>query len=79
MLGEGVQDSHHGPQLGKDSYLQVRKGAVLLVSKHTTVCCEVLNAQLVGKRGRRPQKVGPGPGQGADTFPVHMQGQQNLI
>lgn len=77
MLGEGVQDSPHGPQLGEDSYLEVRKGTVLLVSEHTTICREVLNAQLVGKQGRQAQKVGPG--QGADIFPVHMQGQQNLI
>jgi hypothetical protein len=33
-----------GLGLGEDSYLQVRKGAVLLISKHTTVCCEILNA-----------------------------------
>lgn len=65
------------PRLGEDSYLQVSKGTVLLIPKHTTVRREVLNAQLVGKQERRPQKVGPG--QGADTFPVHLQGQQNLI
>lgn len=63
--------------LGEDSYLQVRKGAVLLVSKHATICCEVLNAQLVGKQERWPQRIGPR--QGADAFPVHLQGQQNLI
>lgn len=53
-----MQDSPQGPQLGEDAYLQVRKGAVLLVSKHTPVCCEVLDAQLVGKQGRRLRRLG---------------------
>lgn len=51
MLGEGAQDGLQGLQLGEDPYLQVREGTVLLVSKHATIRCEVLDAQLVGKQG----------------------------
>lgn len=58
-----MQESPHGPWLGEDSYLQVRKGAILLVSKHAAICCEVLNAQLVGKQRRCLRRLGQDRGQ----------------
>lgn len=42
-------DQPHGAWLGEDSYLQVRKGAILLVPKHAAIGCEVLDAQLGGR------------------------------
>lgn len=72
VLGEEMQDSPLGPWLREDSYLQVRKGAILLVSKHTTICCEVLNAQLVGKQ-RRCLRSWARAGAFAETAKSHLQ------
>lgn len=63
-----------------DSYLQVRKGAVLLVSKHATICCEVLNAQLVERRETASEGwMDVGPGQGEDTGPGHFCRASNIL
>ena len=62
-----------------DSYLQVRKGAVLLVSKHATIGCEVLNAQLVERRETASEGwTDTGPGQGADTGPGYFCRASNI-
>lgn len=65
--GAGGAGRPPGPAAGTDTHLQVRKGAVLLVSKHASVGCEVLDAQLVGKEGATSEG-GPGPAPSLGTY-----------